>query len=173
MVVVPYSNHGCLVSYTRAICVSFTPGSTVDMQSNLSGQMCLHSEHDWLDIKTVGCLLTCSDTDLKRYIENAVEVDPERPVLVDKYMDRADELDVDALADKDGNVTICGIMQHIEQAGVHSGMLVSHCDTLKTDTDGNVTSCGIMQHCEQAGAHSGMLRHTATVSMPWLLAVGV
>ena len=54
-------------------------------------------------------------------MENAVEVDPERPVLVDKYLDRADELDVDALADKDGNVVICGIMQHIEQAGVHSG----------------------------------------------------
>ena len=43
-------------------------------------------------------------------------MDPERPVLVDKYLDRADELDVDALCDKDGNVTICGIMQHIEQA---------------------------------------------------------
>lgn len=63
----------------------------------------------------------CSDAEIKRYIENAVEVDPERPVLVDKYLDRADELDVDALADKDGNVVICGIMQHIEQAGVHSG----------------------------------------------------
>ncbi|CAL8467948.1 g7486 [Coccomyxa elongata] len=62
-----------------------------------------------------------TDKDLKRYIENAVEVDPERPVLVDKYLDRADELDVDALCDKDGNVVICGIMQHIEQAGVHSG----------------------------------------------------
>ena len=62
-----------------------------------------------------------SDKDLKRYIQNAVEVDPERPVLVDKYLDRADELDVDALCDKDGNVVICGIMQHIEQAGVHSG----------------------------------------------------
>lgn len=62
-----------------------------------------------------------SDDDIKRYIETAVEVDPDRPVLVDKYLDRADELDVDALADKDGNVVICGIMQHIEQAGVHSG----------------------------------------------------
>jgi carbamoyl-phosphate synthase large subunit len=62
-----------------------------------------------------------SEKDLKRYITNAVEVDPDRPVLVDKYLDRADELDVDALADKDGNVVICGIMQHIEQAGVHSG----------------------------------------------------
>ena len=67
------------------------------------------------------CVLCCSEADLKRYIDNAVEVDPDRPVLVDKYMDRADELDVDALCDKDGNVTICGIMQHIEQAGVHSG----------------------------------------------------
>ena len=66
-------------------------------------------------------MLSCSEADLKRYIDNAVEVDPDRPVLVDKYMDRADELDVDALCDKDGNVTICGIMQHIEQAGVHSG----------------------------------------------------
>ena len=62
-----------------------------------------------------------SDADIKRYINTAVEVDPERPVLVDKYLDRADELDVDALSDKDGNVVICGIMQHIEQAGVHSG----------------------------------------------------
>lgn len=69
--------------------------------------------------------LKCRETDLKRYIENAVEVDPDRPVLVDKYLDRADELDVDALCDKDGNVTICGIMQHIEQAGVHSGALFS------------------------------------------------
>ena len=63
----------------------------------------------------------CSDADIKRYINTAVEVDPERPVLVDKYLDRADELDVDALCDREGNVVICGIMQHIEQAGVHSG----------------------------------------------------
>jgi carbamoyl-phosphate synthase large subunit len=62
-----------------------------------------------------------SSADVKRYINTAVEVDPDRPVLVDKYLDRADELDVDALSDKDGNVVICGIMQHIEQAGVHSG----------------------------------------------------
>ena len=67
----------------------------------------------------------CRYKDLKRYIENAVEVDPDRPVLVDKYLDRADELDVDALCDKDGNVVIAGIMQHIEQAGVHSGAQTS------------------------------------------------
>jgi carbamoyl-phosphate synthase large subunit len=58
---------------------------------------------------------------LKRYITTAVEVDPEKPVLVDKYLNNATELDVDALCDAEGNVVIAGIMEHIEQAGVHSG----------------------------------------------------
>jgi carbamoyl-phosphate synthase large subunit len=44
-----------------------------------------------------------------------VEVDPDKPVLVDKYLDRAVELDVDALCDQEGNIVICGIMEHIEQ----------------------------------------------------------
>ena len=65
--------------------------------------------------------IVSSDKDLKRYITTAVEVDPEKPVLVDKYLNNATELDVDALCDKDGNVVIAGIMEHIEQAGVHSG----------------------------------------------------
>ncbi len=50
-----------------------------------------------------------------------MEVDTERPVLVDKYLDRAVEMDVDALCDREGNVTICALMEHIEQAGIHSG----------------------------------------------------
>ena len=58
---------------------------------------------------------------LVTYFENAVEVDPERPVLIDKYLIDAVEIDVDALADSHGNVVIGGIMEHIEQAGVHSG----------------------------------------------------
>ncbi|KAG2424433.1 hypothetical protein HXX76_014486 [Chlamydomonas incerta] len=62
-----------------------------------------------------------NNDDLKRYVTFAVEVDPEKPVLVDKYLDRAVELDVDALCDVQGNVTIAGIMEHIEQAGIHSG----------------------------------------------------
>lgn len=62
-----------------------------------------------------------SDDDLQRYVTTAVEVDTERPVLVDKYLDRATELDVDALCDDNNHVTICGIMEHIEQAGIHSG----------------------------------------------------
>mmetsp|Transcript_22911 Transcript_22911/g.50216 ORF Transcript_22911/g.50216 Transcript_22911/m.50216 type:complete len:1179 (-) Transcript_22911:261-3797(-) len=62
-----------------------------------------------------------NDDDLKRYVTFAVEVDTDKPVLVDKYLDRAVEMDVDALRDHEGNVVICGIMEHIEQAGIHSG----------------------------------------------------
>ncbi|XP_010244971.1 PREDICTED: carbamoyl-phosphate synthase large chain, chloroplastic-like [Nelumbo nucifera] len=62
-----------------------------------------------------------SDDKLVTYLENAVEVDPERPVLIDKYLSDAIEIDVDSLADSHGNVVIGGIMEHIEQAGVHSG----------------------------------------------------
>jgi carbamoyl-phosphate synthase large subunit len=62
-----------------------------------------------------------SPSDLTRFVSAAAAVDPTKPVLIDKYLDRADEIDVDALCDKDGGVAIAGIMQHIEQAGVHSG----------------------------------------------------
>ncbi|CAI5534489.1 unnamed protein product [Closterium sp. Naga37s-1] len=62
-----------------------------------------------------------NDAALQKYLVTAVEVDPERPVLVDKYLSNATELDVDCLADSTGAVTIGGIMEHIEQAGVHSG----------------------------------------------------
>jgi carbamoyl-phosphate synthase large subunit len=62
-----------------------------------------------------------SDDKLKHYLETAVEVDPERPVLVDKYLADACEIDVDSLTDSKGTVVIGGIMEHIEQAGVHSG----------------------------------------------------
>ena len=62
-----------------------------------------------------------NDEKLKTYLETAVEVDPERPVLVDKYLIDATEIDVDSLTDAEGTVVIGGIMEHIEQAGVHSG----------------------------------------------------
>src|SRR4029077_2072729 len=54
------------------------------------------------------------------YMTHAVSASPEHPVLVDKFLDDAIEVDVDALADGD-DVVIGGIMEHIERAGVHSG----------------------------------------------------
>jgi carbamoyl-phosphate synthase large subunit len=62
-----------------------------------------------------------SDAQLEHYLTHAVVASDDKPVLVDKYLAGATELDVDALCDKDGNVVICGIMEHIEEAGVHSG----------------------------------------------------
>ncbi|KAG8044967.1 hypothetical protein GUJ93_ZPchr0008g11720 [Zizania palustris] len=62
-----------------------------------------------------------NDEKLIKYLATAVQVDPERPVLVDRYLIDAIEIDVDALADLAGNVVIGGIMEHIEQAGIHSG----------------------------------------------------
>ncbi|MFM7423398.1 MAG: carbamoyl-phosphate synthase large subunit [Elainella sp.] len=62
-----------------------------------------------------------SDEDLNRYMKYAVLVEPDHPILIDKYLENAIEVDVDALADREGNVVIGGIMEHIEQAGIHSG----------------------------------------------------
>jgi carbamoyl-phosphate synthase large subunit len=62
-----------------------------------------------------------SDQDLRRYMQVAVEVTPDRPVLIDQFLEDATEVDVDAIADHTGAVVIGGIMEHIEQAGIHSG----------------------------------------------------
>ncbi len=58
---------------------------------------------------------------LDGYMTTAVQASPERPILIDKFLEDAVELDVDALADSTGAVIIGGIMEHIEEAGIHSG----------------------------------------------------
>lgn len=60
------------------------------------------------------------DSELKEYMKEAVKVSPEHPILVDKFLEDAIEIDVDALCDGE-EVFIGGIMEHIEEAGVHSG----------------------------------------------------
>jgi carbamoyl-phosphate synthase large subunit len=57
---------------------------------------------------------------LRAYMKHAVEASPEHPILVDKFLEETIEVDVDALADGT-DVVIGGIMQHIEEAGIHSG----------------------------------------------------
>ncbi|MBD3775955.1 MAG: carbamoyl-phosphate synthase large subunit [Thiotrichales bacterium] len=61
-----------------------------------------------------------SDADLSRYMTEAVKVSNDSPVLLDRFLDDAVELDVDAVCDGE-QVVIGGIMEHIEQAGIHSG----------------------------------------------------
>ncbi len=57
---------------------------------------------------------------LRRYMHTAVQASPEHPILIDKFLDEAIEIDVDALCDGT-DVIIGGIMEHIEEAGIHSG----------------------------------------------------
>ncbi len=64
--------------------------------------------------------LVYNDEDLRRYMQSAIEVTPDRPVLVDRFLEDAIEVDVDCIAD--GEIAVIGaIMEHIEQAGIHSG----------------------------------------------------
>ncbi len=61
-----------------------------------------------------------NDAELTQYMQNAVEATPDRPVLVDRFLEDATEVDVDCISD--GETTVIGaIMEHIEEAGIHSG----------------------------------------------------
>jgi carbamoyl-phosphate synthase large subunit len=62
-----------------------------------------------------------SDRELEHYMTYAVQVEPDHPILIDKFLEEAIEVDVDAIADMTGAVVIGGVMEHIEQAGIHSG----------------------------------------------------
>jgi len=64
--------------------------------------------------------LVYDERDLRDYIERAVQASPDHPILVDKFLEDAIEMDVDAVSDGQ-TVVIGGIMEHIEEAGIHSG----------------------------------------------------
>jgi carbamoyl-phosphate synthase large subunit len=65
-------------------------------------------------------MIVYCDSELSTYMREAVTASPERPVLVDRFLDNATEIDVDCISD--GETSVVGaIMQHIEQAGIHSG----------------------------------------------------
>ena len=67
-----------------------------------------------------GMMIVYNDEELKTYIKNATDIAPDRPILVDRFLENATEIDVDCISD--GETSVVGaIMQHIEQAGIHSG----------------------------------------------------
>jgi carbamoyl-phosphate synthase large subunit len=68
-----------------------------------------------------GMAIVFDQTALDGYMAGAVEAAPDHPVLIDRFLEDAFELDVDAVADATGAVVIGGIMEHIEEAGIHSG----------------------------------------------------
>ncbi|MEA5475633.1 carbamoyl-phosphate synthase large subunit [Synechococcus sp. CCY9201] len=65
--------------------------------------------------------VVADESELNRYMVEAVQVSPDHPVLIDQYLENATEVDVDALCDREGRVVIGGLMEHIEPAGIHSG----------------------------------------------------
>jgi carbamoyl-phosphate synthase large subunit len=84
-----------------------------------------------------------SEQELKQWVDEALHVSEDKPILIDRFLDRAVEVDVDALSDGKETV-IGGLMEHIEEAGIHSGdsastlpsvtLSVSVCDRIRTYT---------------------------------------
>ena len=67
-----------------------------------------------------GMMIVYNDEELRTYIKNATDIAPDRPILVDRFLENATEIDVDCISDGDTSV-VGAIMEHIEQAGIHSG----------------------------------------------------
>ncbi len=67
-----------------------------------------------------GMMIVYNDEELRTYIKNATDIAPDRPILVDRFLEDATEIDVDCISDGDTSV-VGAIMEHIEQAGIHSG----------------------------------------------------
>jgi carbamoyl-phosphate synthase large subunit len=100
-----------------------------------------------------GMEIVYDDATLRDYIGRATDISPEHPVLVDRFLDDAIEIDVDALCDATGEVFLGGVMEHIEEAGIHSGdsscalppitLGASHIDLVRTYTEEIASGIGV------------------------------
>ncbi|MEO5662926.1 MAG: carbamoyl-phosphate synthase large subunit, partial [Nocardioides sp.] len=103
----PAPKHGMATSYAEAKRITDSIGYPVLVRPSyvLGGR---------------GMEIVYDDDRLKSYIESATEIGPDRPVLVDRFIDDAVEIDVDAIFDGE-ELFLGGVMEHIEEAGIHSG----------------------------------------------------
>ncbi|MBN2414834.1 carbamoyl-phosphate synthase large subunit [bacterium] len=112
-----------------------------------------------------GMEIVYDEEELETYIRQAADVSPEHPVLVDKFLEDAFEFDVDAICDGEQTI-ICGCMQHIEEAGVHSGD--SSCvipPYMLSDDDYSIMR-------DQAGQLAGMLQVRGLMNIQFALYAG-
>uniref|UniRef100_A0A7S3EGL8 Carbamoyl phosphate synthase arginine-specific large chain, chloroplastic n=2 Tax=Rhodosorus marinus TaxID=101924 RepID=A0A7S3EGL8_9RHOD len=89
-----------------------------------------------------GMEIVYDEEELAKYMTADVVVESEHPVLIDRFLTNATEVDVDALADSEGNVVIGGIMEHIEEAGIHSGDSACSLPTVSISYNAMVTIRG-------------------------------
>ncbi|GAA1664636.1 carbamoyl-phosphate synthase large subunit [Fodinicola feengrottensis] len=103
----PAPKHGMATSYLEAQAIAHDIGYPVLVRPSyvLGGR---------------GMEIVYDDETLEGYIQRATQINPEHPVLVDRFLDDSIEIDVDALCDGD-EVYLGGVMEHIEEAGIHSG----------------------------------------------------
>ncbi len=103
----PAPKHGMATSYAEAKRITDSIGYPVLVRPSyvLGGR---------------GMEIVYDDERLRSYIESATEIGPDRPVLVDRFIDDAVEIDVDAIFDGE-ELFLGGVMEHIEEAGIHSG----------------------------------------------------
>jgi carbamoyl-phosphate synthase large subunit len=100
-----------------------------------------------------GMEIVYDDATLRDYITRATDISPSHPVLVDRFLDDAIEIDVDALCDATGEVYLGGVMEHIEEAGIHSGdsscalppitLGASHLETVRRYTEAIARGIGV------------------------------
>lgn len=104
---IPYPEHGIAFTYQDALNTVKKIGYPVMVRPSyvLGGR---------------GMEVVYNKPQLEKYITDAVEISPSKPILVDKFLKSAIEIDVDAISDGE-EVFVAGIMEHIEEAGIHSG----------------------------------------------------
>src|SRR5216684_1160624 len=108
-------------SATASTSISIESSRNLSMRIGWSGATSSASPTNWMrSWSSYTMRIVYDDQDLIQFVGEALEVAPDHPILIDKFLEDSIEIDVDAVADAE-RVVVGGVMEHIEKAGVHSG----------------------------------------------------